>query len=1596
MSSSETRPDETLLQSLVKNSSTQLSIDHLTLLVKTLYYSEIGQSYAPAQKEESYAIAANLLAAMQRRNSAFSARISLGELTPQQNIARSACICIVAADMPFVIDSVTEMLQAEGFIAERIVHTVLNVERDASGALQAIYPLKSKRSNHQLEVIAHIKIQGKFEPVIIERLQPKLEQCLRKVNVVVDDWKHMLEDMTHLTLAFGEAAIGLTRAEQKWYKEIQAFIQWLGHEHFTFLGTQNGRNSSLGLCKDVDGELQQEITRVRKQALADAGLQPEIPLAKVGKLDYLSPVHRRVNLDCVIFVLPNADKPVVCVLIGLFTTRLPYQSIRDIPIVRLTIHDAIEKSGLAHISHSRKELLSLLEDFPREALFLMKAENLLSLCTQLLGLLDKPAVRFFQFSEHDARFVHGVVTVPMAQYSRRLVHLLEDYVAKAYKGAIDRATTYLSNPHLARIHLLIKRHHSKALPNLALVEEHVVELAEDWYVQFRNALDEAYPAEQAVEWADKYQGAFTEHFCEAFSARKVARHDIPMLEQALETGIVNSALYQVPGEPDLVRLKLYSPNVPMILSKVMPTLDNIGFITLDSTTYPISYSELDKPQWVHHFVLQIPGLSGNRVMSCAPALVELLHEIWRGNGQNDSLNTLVLRAALDHRQIMILRAYAAYLHQVGAIYSKSYFAEVLARNANVTTLLMNLFEVRHNPRFKGDRNKIASICLAQIAEALSLVQSSAEDQLLRKMQEVILATLRTNAYQPDAMGAAKNYISFKMQSSLVPFMPQPVPYAEIFVFAKAMEGIHLRGGKVARGGIRWSDRHDDFRTEVLGLMKAQMAKNSVIVPVGSKGGFIIKESTEAGREAINKQAIACYVTLLRGMLDLTDNLKAGQNIVPRDVVCHDAPDPYLVVAADKGTATFSDTANAISAEYGFWLGDAFASGGSAGYDHKKMAITARGSWISIYRHFYELGVDTTKDNFTVAGIGDMSGDVFGNGMLLNHNICLIAAFNHQHIFLDPSPDPATSFAERERLFKMPRSSWEDYALDCISKGGGIYARSAKSIALSAEAKVALNISEDQLTPEGLIRAILKSPVDLLYNGGIGTYVKASDEINEQVGDKANDAVRINGSELRCRLVGEGGNLGFTQRGRIEYARIGGKINTDAIDNSAGVDCSDHEVNIKIALTKAIEAGEIGAEQRNQLLETMTDSVAQLVLQDNLSQTLVISLEYDERHALLELHRRLILQLEQEGLLDRKIEFLPTDAEIERRAAAGEGLTRPEIAVLLAYTKMSIDKKILGSNLPDDEYFVDDLQSYFPASLQQHIPQAIATHPLRREIISTSITNNMVNILGPTFCQLALDDTGLAAEDMAQAFALARRIAGANELVRAIEATRSLSCAKDQYALYRDLKRSLHKITLWFMRNVSQPAEVSSLATEFAAAAGVYSSRAEILVANARENYEYHRQTYVQANIPEGLAEEIATRVALSAICDIVRVASRTGWSGINVGRLYYLLEARCHFRWLRAELDKVSLEDYWQRLAVTTLKEDIYDLHRRLTLDVINVVASANQAQVAEEALQIWESNNLKQIQRFDALIEDMQLLSTTSLSQLYVAAKRVQGLFKR
>ncbi len=1507
---------------------------------------------------------------------------------------------IVNDDMPFLVDSVTMEANRHGLTLHLIVHPLLAVVRDAGGALTG---LAAEGQDVRRESFIHVEIDRTTDPARLDALAADIGRVLLDVRMAVEDWRKMQAKLQEIVADLGARPPPLDAAE---LAEGRAFLGWLASDHFALLGyrchdlvTVDGADalrivegSGLGILRETGG---------REVAASFAALPPEQrayarfrDLLIITKANSRSTVHRPGYLDYVGVKRYDA-KGEVCGehrFLGLYTSTAYSAKPAEIPLLRRKTGNVIARAGLAPGSHAGKALSNILETYPRDELLQTSEVDLYANAMGILHLGERQRFRLFVRRDPFGRFLSCLIFAPRENYTTELRQKWQAILMQAFNGVGAEFNVHLSESMLARIHMTIRTTPGKVPPfDVRELEARLAAAARLWEDDLRAALIVTQGEARGNELYRQFGGAFPAGYRDDFAAR-TAVPDIALMAGLTAAHPLGLSLYRpLEAGPGVLRFKLFHRGRPVPLSDSLPMLERMGLKVIDERPHRIAPQGAE-PVWMHDFGMQSAIADAEIEIDALHAVFEdAFARVFRGEVENDDFNRLVLAARLPADEIVVLRAYAKYLRQTGFPLSQAFIETTLTAHPDIARMLVDLFKIRFDPALPDSAQSQAIAKIQQIDDALDRVENLSEDRVLRQYLTVILATTRTNFWRRDAEGRHRAFLSFKFDPAKVPGLPEPKPMFEIFVYATRFEGVHLRGGKVARGGLRWSDRPEDFRTEVLGLVKAQMVKNIVIVPVGSKGGFVLKRAPAASdREAFMKEGIACYQDYLRGLLDLTDNRAGGAIVPPPQVRRHDGDDPYLVVAADKGTASFSDYANAISKEYGFWLGDAFASGGSVGYDHKAMGITARGAWESVKRHFREMGVDTQTTDFTVAGVGDMSGDVFGNGMLLSRHVKLIAAFDHRHIFLDPAPDPEPSFDERERLFRLPRSSWADYEAKRISPGGGVYPRSAKSIAITPEVKAALAITTDTLTPTELVNAILKAPVDLIYNGGIGTYVKAASETHAQVGDRANDALRVNGSELRCKVFVEGGNLGCTQLGRIEYAQAGGRINTDAIDNSAGVDTSDHEVNIKILLGMAIAEGELTEKQRNATLATMTDDVAALVLRDNYFQTQVLSVTGRIAPLLLDAQGRFMQYLEKKGRLNRAIEYLPDDEALAARRARGEGLTSPERAVLLAYSKMWLYDELLASPLPDDPWIETALVRYFPHALREKYADYMSRHALKREIIATHVTNSMLNRVGSTYVHRLTETAGAKPHEGVRAYLLAREIFGFVPLWQSIEALDSVVADEVQSAMLIDTSRQLELGTMWFLRSRRLTDDMAATIAHFTPRVEALATRLpQLLDVADRARLEAAAAAYTAKGVPEALAHRVVTLDTLYSTLDIVEVADAAKRPVELVAEIYFDLSTRLGLPWLRERIAALPAGEHWQMLARAAMGDDLSTLQRTITGEVL----AGGDGAATSGLIGAWQGRSGRAIERAQQLLSELRAAPTVDAAMLSVALRELRTL---
>ncbi|GAA2576622.1 NAD-glutamate dehydrogenase [Streptomyces roseoviolaceus] len=1535
---------------------------------------------------------------------------------------------VVTDDMPFLVDSVTNELTRQGRGIHVVIHPQFVVRRDVTGKLIEVLPTPATGAGDlphdaHVESWIHVETDRETDRSDLKQITADLLRVLSDAREAVEDWNKMREAAIRLAEGLPDESIpGDLPGPQ--VEEARELLRWLADDHFTFLGYREYQlreddslaavpGTGLGILRadpHHDAEESHPVSPSFERLPADARAKArEHKLLVLTKANSRATVHRPSYLDYIGVKKFDADGNVVGErrFLGLFSSAAYTESVRRVPVIRRKVEDVLERAGFSPNSHDGRDLLQILETYPRDELFQTPVDELRSIVTSVLYLQERRRLRLYLRQDEYGRYYSALVYLPRDRYTTAVRLRIIEILKEELGGISVDFTAWNTESILSRLHFVVRVPQGTELPELSdsdkdRIEARLVEAARSWEDAFAEALNAELGEERAAELLRRYAHAFPEGY-KADHNPRAAVADLVHLEQlnAEEGKDFALSLYEPVGAaPEERRFKIYRTGDAISLSAVLPVLNRLGVEVVDERPYDLRCPDRSVA-WIYDFGLRMPHSqngSGDYLADDArERFQDAFAATWTGKAENDGFNSLVLSAGLTWRQAMVLRAYAKYLRQAASTFSQDYMEDTLRNNVHTTRLLVSLFEARMSPDRQRAGHEIVDALLEEVDAALDQVASLDEDRILRSFLTVIKATLRTNFFQEAAGGKPHDYVSMKFDPQAIPDLPAPRPAFEIWVYSPRVEGVHLRFGKVARGGLRWSDRREDFRTEILGLVKAQMVKNTVIVPVGAKGGFVAKQLPDPSvdRDAWLAEGVASYKTFISALLDITDNMVAGEVVPPADVVRHDEDDTYLVVAADKGTATFSDIANGVAEKYNFWLGDAFASGGSAGYDHKGMGITARGAWESVKRHFRELGVDTQTEDFTVVGIGDMSGDVFGNGMLLSEHIRLVAAFDHRHIFIDPNPDAATSYAERRRLFELPRSSWEDYNKELLSAGGGIFPRTAKAIPVNAHIRQALGIEAKvtKLTPADLMKAIFQAPVDLLWNGGIGTYVKSSAESNADVGDKANDAIRVDGKDLRVKVVGEGGNLGLTQLGRIEFALHGGRINTDAIDNSAGVDTSDHEVNIKILLNGLVADGDMTVKQRNKLLAEMTDEVGHLVLRNNYAQNTAIANALAQSGSMLHAQQRFMKHLVREGHLNRALEFLPADRQIRERLAQGQGLTGPETAVLMAYTKITVAEELLHTSLPDDPYLSTLLHAYFPTELREQFPEHLVSHPLRREITTTVLVNDTVNTGGTTYLHRLREETGASLEEIVRAQTAARAIFRQSPVWDRVEALDNRVEADVQTRIRLHSRRLVERGTRWLLNNRPQPLELAETVDFFAdRVEQVWGQLPNLLRGADLEWYQKIFDELTGVGVPDELATRVAGFSSAFPTLDIVSVADRMDREPLDVAEVYYDLADRLRITQLMDRIIDLPRADRWQSMARAAIREDLYAAHSALTADVLAV---GNGTSTPEQRYKAWEQKNAAILGRARTTLEEIQGSDAFDLANLSVAMRTMRTLLR-
>lgn len=1515
-------------------------------------------------------------------------------------------VAILCRRMAFALDSVRGELNRRNITIYTIHSVELRLKRDAEHRLVELLPRGAARNGDSSEeILLYLEINRHTNADEIAELEDTLREILGEVAVVEGDFPAMMERAREARVEVGQAPA----CDGERCLEVQAFVDWMLAGYFTFLGYEylqveyrdeqpivtRVRDRDLGLLKRRSSfglvDLHQDIMQW-------TGADPVQRLLSFSKSSVRSRVHRRVYPDYIgIRVLDDAGRIVAeHRFLGMYTSRAYTMPPSQIPVVRHKIAEVMARAGFNEAdadSHSYSELARVLEVHPRDELFHASVDELFDIAIGITQIQERRQTRLFVRRDSHGKFVSCLVYMPRDLYRTELRRRIQNLLCDAFAAEEAEFTTFFSESVLTRTHFVLRIDpaHPREVDASALQAD-IVEASLSWQDHLRNHLVEEFGEEQGLVIAREYEEAFPAGYRDDYEPR-AAVADIRKIASLRSDHDIAMSLHRMLGDDEQVlRFRLFHRHAPLPLSDVMPILENLGLRAIGERPYDIQCRD-GHYVWIHEFVVSYGLAESVDISEVGAVFQEAFARIWFGQAESDAFNKLVLGTRLGWRPCAMLRAYARYLKQIQLPFSSEYIADTLSRHLRITETLVELFHARFDPA-QEEAGRIAREQRLQtrIVAALDEVENLGEDRIIRHYMALIRATVRTNYFQRDAAGGLKNYFSFKLLPRELPEAPLPRPLYEVFVYSARVEGVHLRTSKVARGGLRWSDRLEDYRTEVLGLLKAQQVKNAVIVPSGAKGGFVAKRLPHAaGREAVQDEGIACYRIFVQGLLDITDNRVEGGVRPPAGVVCKDDDDAYLVVAADKGTASFSDIANEISRQYGFWLGDAFASGGSVGYDHKKMGITARGAWVSVERHCRELGLRLEQDGISVIGIGDMSGDVFGNGMLRSPRIRLLAAFNHQHIFIDPEPDPAAGYRERERLFRLPRSSWEDYDPALISAGGGVFRRSAKSIPISAPMRERFAIEAELLTPAELISALLRAPVDLIWNGGIGTYVKASGQSHADCGDKANDPLRVDARDLRARIIAEGGNLGVTQLGRVEFALAGGRCNTDFIDNAGGVDCSDHEVNIKIALNVLVAAGDMTEKQRRELLESMTDAVAELVINNNYRQTQALSLAEREALARTGEYRRLIQRMEQDRRLSRALEFIPDDDTLVERKTAGKALTRPELAVLISYTKSQLKTELVNTDAPDDPHLAHALDSAFPAVLRERYGAAIDKHRLRREIIATQLANDMVNLMGITFVDRITFSTGATIGEVVRSYVTARDVFDMHHYWQQIEALDGSIEADLQLEMMAALMRLVRRGARWFIRNRRVGLEPARELERFRAPlAELYRSLPGMVEGNLAEDYEQRRLRLAEAGVPPSLAAYVAAANLLYSCLGIIDAADGLGAPPARVAEVYMALAQQLELDWFAKQIADLKIENQWQALAREAYRDDLEWQMRALAAGALRHFCGDGDV---DACIRSWIAQQEPLVGRWRAMLTELHGTDAKEFAMYSVAIRELLDL---
>lgn len=1512
-------------------------------------------------------------------------------------------IQIIVDDTPFLVDSIRMAINRLNITSHLILHSPMHFTRDENGKVDDFVDKSERNANTCSETVFLIEIDRQSRPEFVKDLTEELHSVVSEVSLSVADWQPMREKLTDITKNFVKSKSKASTAVKSQGKN---FLNWLNDHNFTLMGYRYYSvkpiegdyrwcpqdDSSLGLMKNSVSSRERVLSNVPASARKEALSSNPLMLTKTNSK---SRVHRPAYMDYIGIKEFDANGNVSGEhrFLGLYSASFYNSSATDLPMLREKIDRMCELSGFEKGTHSYKAFVNIVETYPRDELIQTPDSELALIILGIFQMQERGMSKLFVRKDAFGRFLSCMVYVPRERYNTKLRRLTQNLLKRSFRAKGDiEFNTYFSESVYARTHYIARVDNNNLEFDVNEIEKNLIELTKTWQDKLNNKIVSVYGEEKGKAIVQKYDNAFTNSYAEQ-SLPSAALVDIQRIELLSDDKALDILFYcpqEQIAESNIVKLKLYHKNEPIHLSDVLPILENFGLRVVDESPYKVT-NKIGEISWIMDFTM-IYKTSGNFDMEKSQELFQkAFTATWDGNLEDDGFNRLILGAGIPGRRVTIVRAYAKYMRQIGSSFSIDYIANTMASYPEIAKLLIDLFHQKFSPKIRRNKSKVESI-EANVLSKLDTVSNLDDDRIIRRYLDLVNATLRTNFYQKNDAGFYKPYISFKLLPELIPDMPLPMPKFEIFVYSPRIEGVHLRGGKVARGGLRWSDRMEDFRTEVLGLVKAQQVKNTVIVPVGAKGGFVCKKMPAGtDRKTIQEEGQACYKIFIRSLLDITDNIIDGKVIPPKDVVRLDDDDSYLVVAADKGTATFSDIANGISDEFGFWLGDAFASGGSVGYDHKKMGITARGAWESVKRHFREIGVNCQETPFTCVGIGDMSGDVFGNGMLLSEQTKIVCAFNHMHIFFDPTPDPASTFKERQRLFNDPSLNWDDYDRKLISKGGGIFKRSDKSIKLTPEMKKWLNTSKLNMSPVELIHNVLKMPVDLIWNGGIGTYVKSKKESHSEVGDRANDSLRVNGEDVKAKIVGEGGNLGLTQLGRIEYAATGGRVNTDFIDNVGGVDCSDNEVNIKILLNTIMNNGDLTIKQRNKLLYEMTDDVGEIVIQDCYRQTQSISITQMMGVKQLKEQLRFIHGLERDGSLNRELEFIPSDDEISDRVVTGQGLTRPELSVLIAYGKMVLKEEFNVDSITQNPYYNRYLLNAFPSKLRTRFADEMQGHPLRSEIIATKLTNEIINDMGLNFVHRMREETGADVTEICNAYTIVKAIFDMGSLWESVEDLDNIIESDLQLEILDGMRRTLRRTVRWYIRHGESNLPIEDAIAKYLPAFTTISTNlTQYLVEDEVKEVEQRRDFLVSNNVQKDVALKIASLGNLFSALDLAQIAEIENRPVEIVARLYYQLGNKFELHWFLTQIINQGVANHWQALARASYREELDWQQRAITIVLLNSAASQKDA---DKILADWKSENSVKLSRWQHMMTEFKTSDNHEFAKFSVALRELMLL---